>query len=288
MSNYVSKKLPAVTTSVSEQAPIKPPHQYNTNMARAILERARGFTPNQAQRAIIAQLEARASGMKSTVKNTYDTSAILGKLKDINPSIFFDFSYNQSFRIMTKDIDMYGRITGFNLDKNTIILDNEKEISFDDITNILPISITVTPNNTKHMTSYNINGIFSNNAYSTHLKNIIERCINNAEFKKCFKEEYGNNNALHELSYYVYEDAIKSFGETMDENLKRNLASAIRIMADKVPEGIKTKESLKELANKYYTPLFKGRFGGSRRKALRKSRRQRTERRRQKALRSTV
>ena len=138
------------------------------------------------------------------------------------------------------------------------------------------------------MTSYNINGIFSNNAYSTHLKNIIERCINNAEFKKCFKEEYGNNNALHELSYYVYEDAIKSFGETMDENLKRNLASAIRIMADKVPEGIKTKESLKELANKYYTPLFKGRFGGSRRKALRKSRRQRTERRRQKALRSTV
>ena len=140
------------------------------------------------------------------------------------------------------------------------------------------------------MTSYNINGIFSNDAYTIHLKNIIERCINNAEFKKCFKEEYGKNNALHELDEELYKNAINSFGdiETMDENLKRNLASAIRIMADKFPEGIKTKESLKELANKYYTPLFKGRFGGSRRKALRKSRRQRTERRKQRTLRSTV
>lgn len=120
-------------------------------------------------------------------------------------------------------------------------------------------------NNTDKIGRDAINGEFGKDTISIHIKNIIERCINNAEFKKCFKEEYENNNAHHKLSYYVYENAINSFGdiETMDKNLKRNLASAIRIMADKFPEGIKTKESLKELANKYYTPLFKGRFGGS-------------------------
>lgn len=144
-------------------------------------------------------------------------------------------------------------------------------------------------NNTDKKERDAINGKFGKSAYSTHIKNIIERCINNAEFKKCFKEEYGNNNALHELSYYVYEDAINSFGETMDTNLKRNLASAIRIMADKVPEGRKTKESLKELANKYYTPLFKGRFGGSRRKTRKtESRRRKVRKELCKKARNTV
>jgi len=96
-------------------------------------------------------------------------------------------------------------------------------------------STIIVHNNTDKKERGAINGQFGKSAYSTHIKNIIERCIDNAEFKKCFKEEYGKNNALHELSYYVYEDAINSFGDikVMDENLKKNLASAIRIMADK-------------------------------------------------------
>ena len=208
---------------------------------------------------------------KSKASNKDDIKS----MDDINNQ-YYDFTLNNE-RIVDK-------IKEIKTDKTDmiIVLHDKKDIRFKGVKSLRKLtyeekmkSTIIVRNNTDKIEWNAINGEFSNNAYSTHLKNIIERCINNSEFKKCFKEEYGKNNALHELDEELYKNAINSFGdiETMDENLKRNLASAIRIMADKFPEGIKTKESLKELANKYYTPLFKGRFGGSRRKtrkALRK------------------
>ncbi len=187
---------------------------------------------------------------------------------------------NRHYEFKLKDETVMGQITDIKPNEKDmiIVVDGKREVPFHDVSSLRLISYDelkrktfVLRENTNKRESAAINGEFKNSAYSTHLVNIIKRCINN-NFKECFKEEYGNNNALHNLPFPLYKKAIESFGDTLDDNLKRKLASAIQIMAD-YHKNKNTKNELERFANQYHW-AFKRSFGGTRktrRKALRKT-----------------
>jgi hypothetical protein len=209
---------------------------------------------------INALLLARNDGMQTSVKNTYNSrntrAAASAKLQDINPDMVFDFSYKQRYNITTPAGNRIGRITGFNMDKNVIIMDN-KHIAFDDVIGIRPFSMKDQEQNT-----------------ASSLSGLIRSCMN-GDFNKCFAEEYKKHVELHGLSYDIYKQAMDSFGEIKNMNKadKRKLIFAIKTIADNYNNKQKPKvpQSLKELADEYdsFWLWFGGKRGTLRKAAYR-------------------
>jgi len=115
--------------------------------------------------------------------------------------------------------------------------------------------------------------------HSNYIYELIKSCgtaddTTHDNFKYNFKKKYSVKHKLYSFKHDVYENAIELFGkiETLDDNLKRKLASAIQIMAD-YHKNKNTKNELERFANQYHW-AFKRSFGGTRktrRKALRKT-----------------
>ena len=212
---------------------------------------------------INALLRGRNDGMQSSVKQHYNSrntrAAASAKLQDINPDMVFDFSYKQYYKITTPAGNRIGRITGFNMDKNVIIM-GDKHIAFDDVTNIQPFDMN------EHRDKLGKNS-------SSSLSSIIRSCMD-GDFNKCFTEEYKKHEELHGLSYDIYKQALDSFGEIKNINKadKRKLIFAIQTIADNYNNNKKpkVKQSLKELADEYDS--FWLWFGGTRKRRLKKHR----------------
>ena len=236
----------------------------------------RGISNNS----ISALLHARNVGMQSSVKKNYNSrntrAAASAKLQNINPDMAFDFSYKKLYKITTPAGNHIGRITGFNMDKNIIIMEG-KNIAFNDVTSIQPYSIEE-----------------EEQKIVLSLSGLIRSCME-GDFNKCFVEEYKKHVEFHGLSYNTYKKAIDSFGDIKNMNKadKRKIIFAITTIANnyKNKEKPKVPQSLKELADEYDSfwlwfggkrstrhkrvPLLKSKYTRQKRADTKKNKRQR-------------
>jgi len=220
-------------------------NNFNRSRAYLALTGVRGLDELPAINAIRRHKEAQKTVLQTSVKNNIRgndlMAAFSSKLQNSTPNIVLDFraGYNNDeyfYITMNNDTVKYKKlidnrkVIDINLDDDKIKLNNKESIPFDKIKRIQ-----------------------SEWSLVDQIKRMIERCMKNDNFKESFKKEYETNRMLHHLKYPTYSRAIRSFGDvsSMDEPLKRKLASASQIMANHHTNTI-IKKSLENLANQYH------------------------------------